>query len=274
MSGEEPIMQASGQEVQALISEFPYCQTAQLLYAINLNTNSSILFDEQLKKAAAYSSDRERMFEHIYKLERVQEPDVEEEKPVMTERPVASVQEPAAQPVDVKEEKIRESDEELAILEREYLTQAINTSIMLEAEEEAQQLDLSAEKNEELEEIDLFDSSAPHSFSDWLKHYNGDEVHEPVAKNKKEHDLDLINKFIQEDPKIEPNKAHFFSPGSLAKKSVEDDGLVSETLAMIHVDQGNLEEAIKVYEKLSLNNPKKRSYFAAQIKNLKQKLKP
>ena len=59
----------------------------------------------------------------------------------------------------------------------------------------------------------------------------------------------------------------------MARLSVTDDGIVSETLAVIHVDQGNFQEAINTYEKLILKNPKKRSYFAAQIKILKQKIK-
>ena len=59
----------------------------------------------------------------------------------------------------------------------------------------------------------------------------------------------------------------------MARISVTDAGFVTETLALIHVDQGNLQEAISTYEKLMLKNPKKSSYFAAQIKILKQKLK-
>ena len=259
VSGEEAIVAASDKDVLSLIEEFPYCQTSRLLYAINLNANSSILFEEQLKKAAAYCSDREKLFEHIYSLDRVEEIILEEKD------------EPNQLPV-VEESNSAEHDDDLAILQKEYLTQAINNSIILETEEEAKQL-IEKEKQEELEEVDLFDSTIEHSFSDWLRHYGGDSKVSQSAKTKKEIDNDLINKFIQEDPRIEPNKHEFFSPSTLAKKSVEDVGFVSETLALIHVDQGNFEEAIRVYEKLSLNNPKKRSYFAAQIKNLKQKIK-
>jgi len=61
---------------------------------------------------------------------------------------------------------------------------------------------------------------------------------------------------------------------NMARLSVVDNlDVVSETLALVHVDQGNYQKAILMYEKLSLKFPKKRSYFATQIKNLNQKLK-
>lgn len=44
--------------------------------------------------------------------------------------------------------------------------------------------------------------------------------------------------------------------------------MVSESLAEIHVKQGRFEKAIEIYRKLSLQNPEKKTYFAAKINHL------
>ena len=49
----------------------------------------------------------------------------------------------------------------------------------------------------------------------------------------------------------------------------DEDDLVSEELAEIYALQGLKKQAIEIYRKLSLLNPKKSAYFANQIEKLK-----
>lgn len=81
---------------------------------------------------------------------------------------------------------------------------------------------------------------------------------------------DLIDRFIQTDPRIEANKTKFYSPVNMAKSSIADAGeIVSETLANIYAQQGNYHKAINAFEKLSLKYPEKSHLFAARIKEMK-----
>lgn len=81
---------------------------------------------------------------------------------------------------------------------------------------------------------------------------------------------DLIEKFIREEPQISRPKKEFFNPTSSSQKSnMDEEDIVSETLALLYAKQGNMQKAIHIYEKLSLRFSEKSRYFAAQIENLK-----
>ena len=60
-----------------------------------------------------------------------------------------------------------------------------------------------------------------------------------------------------------------------AKESlIENDEIVTETLARVYLEQAHYDKAIAAYEKLSLKYPQKSSFFAKQIKlihDLKEK---
>ncbi|MCK3685909.1 tetratricopeptide repeat protein [Maribellus sp. YY47] len=54
----------------------------------------------------------------------------------------------------------------------------------------------------------------------------------------------------------------------LEKSVIENDELVTETLANIYFHQKNYEKAIKAFKKLSLKYPEKNIYFASRIKEI------
>lgn len=101
------------------------------------------------------------------------------------------------------------------------------------------------------------------------------EIEEEIKEQKegKSKVDSIIEKFISEEPQISRPKKEFFSPSKVAKKSLDESSLpVSETLAQIFAAQGNYPKAIASYEQLMLKFPEKKSFFANQIKKLKQKL--
>lgn len=87
-----------------------------------------------------------------------------------------------------------------------------------------------------------------------------------VNRSKEE----IIETFIREEPQISRPKKEFFSPTSSSQRSnMDEEDIISETLALLYAKQGNMQKAIHIYEKLSLRFSEKSRYFAARIENLK-----
>ncbi len=117
-----------------------------------------------------------------------------------------------------------------------------------------------------IEEINLSDISESKSFSSWLNELNDESS---TQKKQSTSEKKMIQQFVHFSK--EKQKASFFSPATMAKKSTEEnEDLVTETLAEIFVKQQNFEKAIKTYEKLSLLFPEKKPYFASKIESLKK----
>ena len=275
LTNPESINELTENSVNTLTNQFPFCQIGQTLNTIYLNNNNSLLFEQQLKKAAIYSSDRKRLFEHINtKTSSIEEKPATDESQEIEDIEISNPIESTVIQIEPEIKVVEEIDP----LEKNYISAAVSSSYLLEAENVISEEKVEKEKPiEEPKEIKpAFNEDVAHSFKDWLLHLKGDEISNDEIKTttKKKIHLDVIDKFIQEDPQIKPKKSEFYSPINMARLSVVDDSdMVSETLALIYVEQGNYSNAINTYQKLSLKNPEKRSYFANQIKILKQKIK-
>lgn len=89
------------------------------------------------------------------------------------------------------------------------------------------------------------------------------------STDAKQHQRDLIDRFIHTEPQIARGKAVDYPAGNLAKDSLEDDfSMVTETMAVLFAKQGKLDKARKAFRKLMEQHPEKSIYFAAQLKNL------
>ena len=119
---------------------------------------------------------------------------------------------------------------------------------------------------DDLIEPKTINKNTPKSFEDWL-------FKEPIPTTSKEVTVDEILQSL-ENRKNQSSKTSFFSASDAAKKSLEvNNDIVTETLAEIHVQQGNYPKAIEIYQKLMLLNPEKKLFFASRIEFINQKTK-
>lgn len=99
------------------------------------------------------------------------------------------------------------------------------------------------------------------------------EEKKPSNKMSKREINALLDRFIAEQPSMKKPSKDFFKPSDYAKESIEESNEnVTETLAQIHVMQGNYQKAITAYKQLSLLYPEKKAFFASQIKELEDKI--
>ena len=110
-----------------------------------------------------------------------------------------------------------------------------------------------------------FNQDEMHSFSEWLRLSKIKKIRKPETINEV---TNLVNDFVNEKKNINYiNKELFSNPGvTLENSLIENDEIITPTLAKVYLEQGHLEKAILAYKKLSLKYPEKNSFFANQIK--------
>lgn len=98
-----------------------------------------------------------------------------------------------------------------------------------------------------------------------------------ITKQKSLAQLDSIQAFLQKDvvfkPKSLQEMPHEGAQVDLTQKSTTfHDGLATENLAQVLWQQGKLQRALTIYEKLVLKFPEKKAYFVTLIEALKRQI--
>lgn len=225
-----------------LLKKYPYFQSARLMLARQLHDTGHEAFPLALKLAAAYAFDR-RVLRSLIE-NRISDKAVDSKNQIV-------------------EVSSQESTEPLKISSGD--TESISF-------DEIPVDPTSHDFNEtQLETIQLIKSRLSNI------HYVDDQDEETSKSlnipESQEFD-DIIDKFLQNNPRINSPRRDFFKPVDVARQSsIEPEDVVTETLAWVYENQGLNEKAIKIYEKLLLLFPEKSTYFAARIKNLEESRK-
>jgi len=245
------------EELDTLIKDFPYFQSARILYALNLFKENNIRYDAELKTTAIYAGNRNILKKHINRVEKARtEPAVEPElvTPPVQETIVAETNDP------VKTEAGENTKPAI-----EYETPDETTS--------GKQKPTGEKSTEEdtIVQLKKIIEQRIRQIEEEKKQKGEEKTAKPLSKKSK---LNLIDEFIHKQPSISRTKGKFYDPVDKARESiVEQEDIVSETLATIYMDQEYYEKAVNMYEKLILKIPEKSSYFAALIEKANKALK-
>ena len=247
-------------EVEQLVADYPYFAIGQALLSVAYMNIDDKRYEPQLKRASSSIPNRDklRQFTLLARHRLLSEP-VTPALPdeFVPKDDISSSSEPNAKD-DIQGNIIRE---------KVFIIPEID--LRSSHEELSAEMALLEEKRKSLDELKAIIAARLREIEEEKQQK---EAGKPVAKklSRKE----LIDKFITENPSISRPKAEFYNPLTVAQNSIIDqENIVSETLAKIYEQQGYVEKAISIYEKLRLKYPEKSRYFAAQIERLKDSQK-
>ncbi len=269
-----------------LLKKYPYFQSARALQLKGLKNNDSFLYNDALKLTAAHTTDRDILFEYI-----TSEKFIQNEISQTILQHDASVEEIKVVSENVSEQISLEIDRQLKaemqkaedILNPELFQRKVaSVSNLVEKKEEKHKEILQPDKPLE------FTKNDTHSFSEWLKLTKAcpiernedisDEKDDEMQKDDRERKFELIDKFIQERPKIIPPDVENKTQNEAQKNPLPSfqqtpEALMTETLAKVYLQQKNYKKAIQAYKILILKNPEKSGFFADQIRAIEKLIK-
>ena len=275
-------------QLEDVLEEYPYFQAARALQLKGLRNLNSFKYNNALKKTAAYSTDRDVLFDFITSkdflqnsiansisgitdLNKKQEVEVEELVEVKKAVPLIEKSEDKPLPQDV-------DDADQILDPKLFKSKDPKVDKAIKAEKEK------AKKELEIGQPLPFTKQEKHSFAEWLqlaslktierdrgklkKNDSTDEdidfpLEKDVLKKKK---FELIDRFIESNPKIIPTKNPTSKVDMSESIKLDKEELMTETLAKVYLEQKKYKKAIQAYKILSLKYPEKSGFFADRIK--------
>ena len=223
-------------ELRSLCALYPYYQTARLLMLQNLYLLHDSTFDEELRRAAIYITDRRVLFNMI-----------------------------EASHYQLKPQTSRQQNASAATAQTGSRTMSlINTFLDSIPKEEE---DTTTKKRK---------PTPADAAIDYVAYLlDTEEESEPVQEVPEMPGQQLIDTFINSDkPKFVLSEAPATGSLSVEIDEIASEGVgeeyFTETLARIYIKQGRYSKALEIIQRLSLQFPKKNAYFADQIRFLEK----
>jgi len=243
------LSECSEEELREVVREYPFFSCGHALLYRFLKEKSSPDAEKELQKTSLYF-DNPLWFTYLVNQKPVEEktgatviefPEAEESNNdeividnTVKRFPATPTEQAPAPPAEQAEEQAEEPKESTELVFEPYHTVDYFASQGIRQQEETR-------------EADRFGKQL-RSFTDWLKTIRKLTPAEIAALSDTGNEEKVIR---------------------LADESVENNDVETEAMADVWIKQGNPEKAISIYNKLSLKNPAKSSYFAGLIEKLR-----
>ncbi|WP_339651061.1 hypothetical protein [uncultured Maribacter sp.] len=280
--------------LEDIIVEYPYFQAARALHLKGLKNLNSYKYNKALKTTAAFTTDRDVLFDFITSKDFLQynssnektDTAILEEEEVLEVESVSVIEGLENKPLP--QEKKEEPAALIVASEDKPLPQDENDAEHILDPELFQSKKPEVSKEEETLDIGkplAFNAKEKYSFSEWLnlassipkeKILEKTEEKKTVVKNKrtispkeeaiKKKKFDRIDRFIANNPKIVPTEEKNTSIDISSSSKINKNELMTETLARVYLEQKQYKKAIQAFKILSLKYPEKSSFFADRIR--------
>jgi hypothetical protein len=236
-------------ELKEIVDEFPYFQSAQLLYTYNLFSLANFRYAGYLKTCSIYATDRTILYQ------------------LLQQHPRQGLKPEPKKPL---EKKVQETSALFELAEEKQITQAELPQVSSLPASEYETIDFDLLSFDQTDVFDLLDEPETTPVP-------ADIPQQQVRTDSKEREkVDLIEQFIKINPTIPPrienipeHNEHFRSGDEPLN---DNDEFITETLSRIYLKQGHYQKAIDSFKRLSLKFPEKSAYFAQQIEEIKKLL--